>query len=200
MTEAELKNVYPSSRNMVELLESSLLDFYSRRENAEKILPIIKRTSPVSLRLLDFFVVSFSRYNNVVYRVDDKFVDVYNSYKAQLKTFSKKNFDPFRRSGKVPGVKRAWNLANEKHETTLGQLCFLKWVIGLGIIEYVEANLTRISQAMKEHLARIPETASRHVPDGKAKRKLSRKRSGGIVVTATRARATVGDRWVIQFD
>jgi hypothetical protein len=192
-----LENAYPASRNKVDLLESSLMDFYSRRENAEKILPIIKRTSPVSLRLLDFFVVVFSRYNNVVYRLDDKYVDVHNSYKAQLKNFSKRNFDPFRRSGK-----RSWNLANEKRETTLGQLCFLKWVIGMGIIEYVEANLTRISQAMKEHLSRaaLQPGSDQNEGDQKTKRKLSRKRSGGLVVTATRARATVGDRWVIQFD
>ena len=145
-------------------------------------------------RLLDFFVVSFSRYNNVVYRVNDKYVDVYNSYKAQLKTHTKKNFDPFRRSGK-----RTWDLANEKHETTLGQLCFLKWVMSLGIIEYVEANLTRIAQAMKEHLARLPVEESSD-NDGKIKRKLSRKRSGNLVIKSTRARATVGDRWVIEFD
>ena len=195
MIESQSEDTYPAARNLVELLESSLMDFYSKNENAEKILPILKRTSPVSLRLLEFFVVTFSRYNNVVYRVDDKFVDVYNSYKTQLRTFKKKNFDPFRRHGK-----RQWYLANERHDTTLGQLCFLKWVIGLGIIEYIETNLTKISQAMKEHLSRGPDPIGACGGDGKAKRKLSRKRSGGLIVTATRARATVGDRWVIQFD
>ena len=173
-------------------LERTLAEFYGERKNVERILPILNHTSPVSFRLLDFFVVNFARQNKISYWNKDEMVDVYPSYRRELDTYSKEFFDPFRRSEKL-----LWTFPGDgEHLTTLGQLCFLRWVATSGIIEYIEGNLPRISQAMKDHLSRPPDC-----PQGerRSRAKGSRRRNS-VTVTAIRARATVGDRWVIHFD
>jgi len=174
-------------------LKASLTEFYSKKENADKVLPILNRKGPVSGRLLEFFVVNFSKQNGVRFKHGDRVVDVHNSYDDQLKVYHKAFFDPFKRSETC-----VWTFAGEeKHEVTLGQLCFLKWVVVTGIIEYIEANLPRISQAMREHLTRPREPHDAKRGTG-ARSRNSRKRSPPQV-TAVRGRALVGDCFVVHF-
>ena len=66
---------------MQQELERTLAEFYGKRENVERILPILNHTSPMSFRLLDFFVVNFARQNKVSYWNKDEMVDVYPSYR-----------------------------------------------------------------------------------------------------------------------
>lgn len=175
-------------------LEQQLREFYGKEENVERILPILNRSSPVSRRLLEYFVVNFSKHNRVLYKHQGNMVDVHESYEAQLKTYHKAFFDPFRRSEKL-----TWDFAGrEKHDVTLGQLCFLKWVVVAGILDYIEANLHRIADAMKTHLSR-PRDAPRPRQSSGGRSRTSRRKSP-VQVTAVRARAMVGDRWVIHFD
>ncbi|KAI8998445.1 hypothetical protein BC832DRAFT_236623 [Gaertneriomyces semiglobifer] len=144
---------------VVNLLHNSLVDFYSKPENVDKVLPFINRTSKISLRLLDHFVVNYSRYNEVKYKLDDNLIDVHKCYKMQLRTYSKKLFDPFARKTKNTQKTDWFVKPNEKYKTTLGQLSFLKWAVGLGIIDYLEANLGRIAtgderKSRRQHRAR----------------------------------------------
>jgi hypothetical protein len=175
-------------------LESQLGEFYSKKENAERVLPVLNRVSPVSLRLLEYFVVNFSKHSKVLYRHHGQVIDVHDSYEAQLKTYHKAFFDPFKRS-----EKRTWDFAGqEKHDVTLGQLCFLKWVVVAGILDYLEANLQRVAESMKSYLSR-PRDEPRQRENSGRRSRTSRKKSP-VQVTAVRARALVGDRWVIHFD
>lgn len=85
-----------------DLLMQSLIIFFKERKNLDKVIPIISGKSNISLRILDWFVTNFSKKNNINYTVnyDNKkkgiknFI-VYLDYKAQLKAYSKKLFDPF---------------------------------------------------------------------------------------------------------
>ena len=78
------------------LLMSTLTKFYSNQINVNRMLPIIKQKTNISLRVLDWFVTNYSKKNDIVYELDNKlYFNVYLSYKAQLKAYSKKQFDPF---------------------------------------------------------------------------------------------------------
>ena len=79
--------VVEKGTSSTDVLKTSLLKFFEEKENIDKFLPIINRTSPISLRLLDYFCVNYSRSTQVVYMIADKYFDVYSSYKNQLKTF-----------------------------------------------------------------------------------------------------------------
>lgn len=130
-------NTESSAANTTDILKASLLKFFENKDNIGRFLPIINRTSPVSLRILDYFCVNFSRSTQVVYMImDDKYFDVHSSYKNQLKTFSKKRFDPFRRNGRL-----TFRYDTERFDTTIGQLCFFKWCLTHNVLDYVEKNI-----------------------------------------------------------
>ena len=58
--------------------------------------------------------------------------NVHHSYKSQLKSFSKKYFDPFCRRNRI-----IIDHKGTKLKTTLGQLNFFKWSTNNLIIEYI---------------------------------------------------------------
>ena len=113
----------------------------------EKMITIVKGKSIISLRVLDWFVTKYSRK-----RIDcsggNKDVDMFDvriSYKAQLKSYKKRYFDPFRRKKKF-----IYYFHNGLFvKTTIGQLNFFKWAFYYGIIEYVEKNLKQINKEIK---------------------------------------------------
>ena len=125
-----------------------LMDFFAVPKHFEKVLPVIRRTGKLSLRLLDWFVVNFSAEHDVSYKLPDgSDFAVHAQYRAQLKVYSKKLFDPFRRKGRlnfagVTGV-------SEDIETTIGQLCFFRWCIQNRVFEYVETHADEITANMR---------------------------------------------------
>jgi hypothetical protein len=121
----------------------SLLEFFSNEGNAGILANVLNRTSVVSLRLLDFFCVSYSKEYDVSYDVDGRMFEPHLSYKSQLQLHSKKHFDPFRRGGAEYGI-----IVNGI-DTTIGQLCFFKWCIDNRVIEYISEHHDVISSAMK---------------------------------------------------
>jgi hypothetical protein len=126
------------------LLLRTLVTFFQNVINLKKLVPIISESSPVSLRVLDWFVTNYSREHTKRIVADPILFgfDVYNSYKSQLKAFNKKLFDPFCRlhsGGKIKKFKFIYK-SNPKPAwiiTTTGQLNFFKWAIENDIITYV---------------------------------------------------------------
>jgi hypothetical protein len=131
-----------------DLLMVSLSKFYGSKENIEKIMPIVTGKSEISLRLLDWFVTNYSKKNStVIIQRNNNEVEnfiVYVSYRAQLKAYSKQQFDPFRRRDRI----KFYYEQNKYLETTIGQLNFFKWVILNNIIEYIEAHKEEIENDM----------------------------------------------------
>jgi hypothetical protein len=126
-----------------ELLLLSLSNFY--KDNTSKllsILPIIYKSSHISLRLIDWFVTNYSkRYNVVLSKQNDvhnnsEYFNVYSSYRSQLKAFKKIQFDPFRRRERIDFYYKE----EEFIETTIGQLNFFRWFVENKLLDYVEAN------------------------------------------------------------
>lgn len=90
-----------------ELLLQTLNEFYNKSEcnYIDELLPIVLSKSNISLRGLDWFVTNYSKKYNTHYIVEKnnrtESFDVHNEYKAQLKAFNKKFFDPFCRGNKI---------------------------------------------------------------------------------------------------
>jgi hypothetical protein len=118
-----------------ELLMHSLSMFYENKENIDMILPIINQKSNISLRLLDWFVTNYSKKNKTIYKVKKESFNVHLNYKDQLKSYSKKQFDPFCRRDRI--VYR-YNASNDEITTTVGQLCFFRWAIQNKVLDFVE--------------------------------------------------------------
>jgi len=129
-----------------ELLLHSLQKFFND-EKIAKILPILNGKSSISLRLLDWFVTNFARiYSTTIIDPFGKVKFIYLDYKAQLKAFSKKMFDPFCRRDRIqfPYGK------NEKIQTTVGQLNFFRWILQSNILEYLSKNWKMIEDDMNQ--------------------------------------------------
>ena len=100
------------------LLMKSLTNFYKNEEYIEKMKSIVDQNSVISLRILDWFITNFSKKYRTIIESNNRTVDVYQNYKLQLKSFSKKAFDPFCRKNKII----FYYTDNEYIETSCGQL------------------------------------------------------------------------------
>tara|TARA_Y100000389_G_scaffold8609_1_gene8156 strand:+ start:537 stop:1166 length:630 start_codon:yes stop_codon:yes gene_type:complete len=119
-----------------DLILNKLKDFYNIDNNLDKMLKIINGETSISLRIVDWFVTNYCKNNYIVYIVDNKRFKVYDNYKLQLKSYSKRRFDPFCRWDRIS--------VNIKDDilvlTTIGQLNFFKWALENKVIEYIENN------------------------------------------------------------
>lgn len=138
-----------------DLLMQSLINFFTNRINLDKVIPIITGKSKISLRILDWFVTNYSKKNNISYEVEinkklKNFI-VYLDYKAQLKAYSKKQFDPFCRRERISFIDHDSN----ELITTVGQLNFFRWGIENNILEYIETNYQIIENDMNNSLRNL---------------------------------------------
>jgi len=152
-----------------ELLLSSLSNFYYKNENYKNILvSIIDSKYHLSLRMIDWLVTHYSKNNNVIYWISNndnkiyekcptdidnhhtfKKVNLYLDYRAQLKSYTKFNFDSFRRHDRITFIFDA-----EKElsiETTIGQLNFFKWAFSNKVINYAINNQKIIYDNMSKN-------------------------------------------------
>ena len=119
-----------------ELVISSLQRFYSSHPEIEKVLTYLNGDSPLSLRIIDWFVTKYSRKNFVRYPLNGQDFLVYLSYKGQLKAYSKQYFDPNCRRERIM-------FRIPDHEaimTTIGKLNFFRWALESKILDYIETH------------------------------------------------------------
>jgi len=125
------------------------------KENVLILIDIVEKKSKVSLRLIDWFVTKYAhKYKirlerNNTSNIDNGF-NVHISYKAQLQSYKKKYFDPFRRRKRL---KFKYFFDKEKKIslcTTIGQLNFFKWAFTNNIVGYVINNYDIIAKAMAQ--------------------------------------------------
>ena len=159
---------------MSNILLDSLKEFYIIKENKDKLKEILNNSNNISLRIIDWFVTNYSKKNNTLYFINNKkniitenleeYIDlkqfnVYYSYKTQLKSYSKKKFDPFCRRDRIE-----FNIGDDKIISTLGQLNFFKWAINNYILEYISLKYKEIENDMNicyNSINKIKETNSR---------------------------------------
>ena len=147
---------------MENILLDSLYKYYSDKQTMNKLLTILESNQKISLRIIDWFVTNYSKKNNVFYHIyktktgkktlvakDNSFhsqFNTYYSYKSQLKSFSKKRFDPFCRRDRIDYVYES----GKKLETTIGQLNFFKWAIDNMVIDYIKQHIEEIEEDMNQ--------------------------------------------------
>jgi len=146
----EINNLKNKEKMLYEVIDV----FFKKcsEEEINKIINIIDGKYKISLRFLDWFVTRYCylyktsiQINNNYNKEQDFNINI--SYKAQLKSFKKKCFDPFKRKNKffyLFGEKNT-NPNNNLILTTLGQLNFFKWALSFDVIKYVENNFDTIN-------------------------------------------------------
>jgi hypothetical protein len=127
-----------------ELLVSTLQKFYAACEDKNEVMKLLEGTSEISLRLIDWFVTNYSKQHSVSYVLNGQEFLIYTNYKAQLKAYSKKLFDPFCRRERIMFQIQGFPL----FQTTVGKLNFFRWAIEKGVLNYMKLNLPRIEKAM----------------------------------------------------
>lgn len=122
--------------------------YYSDPEKRKHLASIVGRKSAVSLRIIDWLTTNYAKKYNVVYHVDDgkRSFNVYLEYKACLRSFSKKFFDPFARRERLDFDDGTGNTIT----TTLAQQNFFKWAIESGVIDYAIAHVADIENDMNK--------------------------------------------------
>ena len=153
-----------------EILMKNVCEFFDNKNNLDKMLPIIGGKSNISLRILDWFVTNYAKYESTFYEInsDEKkeTIFVHLDYKRQLKAFSKKLFDPFCRRERITFVSNNINIT-----TTVGQLNFFRWAINNQILEYVNNNLTNIEKNMNKSMKDLYNSKGKTKGETRRKRK-----------------------------
>ena len=127
------------------------------------MLSILGNTRNISLRSIDCFITNYSKKYNIyynIYRDNNNLpsfeknnsdvsttINVFHTYKSQLKAYSKKRFDPFCRRDRIN-----FKCGNDNIETTIGQLNFFKWAISNLILEYIFIHKNDIEEDMNKCL------------------------------------------------
>ncbi len=163
------------------LLMNSLIKYYSNNEHyIDKIQEIVNQETQISLRLLDWFISNYAKKHRIILNN----IDVYQNYKLQLKSFSKKQFDPFCRKGKM----LFFYTDDKSIETSCGQLCFFRWCFENNILNYVETYAEDIEQDMKNCL------------NTKKSKKTSCKKREPLSLSASRSLSSQKRKYIVSFN
>jgi hypothetical protein len=153
------------------LLFNKIKIFYKKKENIDELLNIIEGNTGLSLRIIDWFVTNYSKKNFIVIqnnkrqierfnigkispktkkKLEDKYEEfnVHLNYKSQLKSFQKKQFDPFCRRDRI----NFYYQPNKNIVTTVGQLNFFKWAIQNNILKHIRDNINDIEYDMNHNI------------------------------------------------
>ena len=174
------------------LLLESLQEFYNNKHNGSELKAILTSKKNISLRSIDWFITNYSKKNNIYYNIykDDKgnvtfdskyelntTINVFHTYKSQLKAYSKKRFDPFCRRDRIK-----FKCLDTTLETTIGQLNFFKWAISNLIIDYIELNKNEIENDMNNSLKLMKENSNKKNGERKKRQELSLSATRGLKV------------------
>jgi hypothetical protein len=185
------------------LILKSLKQDYNVPYMRQRLLSTLKGEHKISLRSIDWFITNYSKKHNIYYMIFkdkqgyptsnetqgsfDTSFNAHQSYKSQLKAYSKKSFDPFCRRQRITFTFHT----GEQIETTIGQLNFFRWAIQNLVIDYIMEHKDTIEGDMNKCLRHIKE---------KSKGKGGRKQREELSLSATRglSRTNAGIR--LTFD
>ena len=129
-------------RSKEDLVLQRLSVFYGNEETLSRVRNIVTANSNISLRLLDWLVTNYAKKHNIAYLTKSgRDVNIYLRYKANLRAYSKRMFDPFCRWKKIKFMGM---------DTTVGQLNFFNWVIEDEVLDYLETHLEAVQADMDE--------------------------------------------------
>jgi hypothetical protein len=176
------------------LLLESLHSFFKIPYNRDKLLSVLSDDKCISLRSVDWFITNYSKKNNIYYLIytnkngnpsfDDENneyrnnMNVFHSYKSQLKAYSKKRFDPFCRRDRL-----LFKIDDDHSvETTIGQLNFFKWAISNLVVYYIEFYKDEIEHDMNTSLKIMKENSDKKNGSRKKRQELSLSATRGLMM------------------
>jgi hypothetical protein len=172
------------------LLLESLQTFYERGTYGAQLLSVINGECRLSLRSIDWFITNYSKKHNIYYLVHEtregfpteehlghktRNFNVHQSYKSQLKAYSKKRFDPFCRRDRIE-----FQLSVGMVETTIGQLNFFRWALANSVTDYIFENKATIEKDMNACLKEIKLKSSKKNGTRKQREELSLSATRGL--------------------
>ena len=184
------------------LLYESLIQFFENEYYQDQLYMILTNGKKMSLRLIDWFITNYSKKYNIYYLIyensdgirsfnkDKKLIqniNVFLSYKSQLKAYSKKKFDPFCRRERINFHFKN----NEIIETTIGQLNFFRWAFENLVIDFIHNHKGEIEDDMNTCLKEIKNT---HIKTGE------RKKRQELSLSATRGLSRTNVSIKLNFD
>lgn len=121
------------------------------------LIPLITQQYPVSLRMLDWLCVNYSKQHGLAFLSPQdgnsyQFCELSSLYKQQLKEMKRTYFDPCRRHERIYFMHD-----NEVFETTIAQLQFLDWAINNNILEFARLAAGPVSKEMQNRLRTLRE-------------------------------------------
>lgn len=133
------------------------------------LVPLIDQSAPVSLRVLDWTVVNWSKQHNIMCSsaTPGEMTNIHHAYHSALAYWKRRLFDPFRRRERI-----FVTLDEREWETTLGQANFALFIYETGILSYAIGNVT----AIEEDMNRVSKRQKMERADA-ARRGLTRKRT-----------------------
>ena len=149
---------------------NEIANFFDDRVCFAVLIPMVTQTFEISLRLLDWFLVNWSKKHKIVTRTPDGsgVINIYSTYKDHLRHYRRRLFDPFRRRERVYFFHPE---TNEILNTTVGQLNFIFWAIKYGILECCKKNMASIENDMVTMLADSKKRRLEERKNGKKRRR-----------------------------
>lgn len=130
------------------VLLKTLYQWYTRERFNQLLQVLDRKNNDISLRLVDWLVTNHSKKHNTRLKTPEgPYIQVYVTYKNNLKAFSKKQFDPFCRRDRI-----IFNKFGVSLNTTIGQLNFFRWALSTGIVDYVKKHNKEIEKDMLDAL------------------------------------------------
>lgn len=177
-----------------DLLLNTLIDFYKKDGNLDKMLDIINGNTKISLRIIDWFSTNYAKKNFTVYDHNERRFKVYIDYKLKLKAYSKRRFDPFCRWDRISIPYKD----DCEVQTTIGQLNFFKWAIDNGVINYVEQNYEAIEIDMNSRNSTSKK--KQLLATGALDNKKTRKKREELSISASKSIKKENVEIVVSFD
>lgn len=125
-----------------------LVGFYNPDRIQKILAPMTSLRSKLSLRVLDWFVINYSKRKHIsIVKKEGNVVNIYDDYRAWLRYWKRSLFDAFRR-----GVRIFFMSEGKHYATTVAQLNYLYWAEISGVLSYAQTNVDLIECDMNTRI------------------------------------------------
>ena len=202
-----------------DLLLNKIRKFFKEDKNIKELLQIVEGKTKLSLRIIDWFVTNYSKKNVIIIhnkkkqidrlsnskispktkkKIEDKYEEfnVHLNYKSQLKSFQKKQFDPFCRRQRI----NFYYTADKFFVTTVGQLNFFKWAIENNILDYIRDNISVIEKDMNQNIKKSKSLKNKNVQNKVLCENKTRQKRRELSNSATKTANIRNTQIILDFD
>ena len=144
-----------------------LTPFFTETRLRTIVVPLTTASSGISLRVLDWFVINFSKRKQISIVSPEKLlVDVYMSYREWLRQWRRGLYDALRRSDRL-----YFDLDGHRYSTTVAQLNFIFWAVTKGVLHYASENCALIEADMNRRYAECKKQKEARKKAGKKRKR-----------------------------